>query len=122
LRAVHFEISHDLKDGYATNTAMIKAAIAVWRFNEQHDVRHFFHLLPGGLVTTGLIGGLFATTEGECSGATIGEDPLLAAPGPWTIVGLVQFAQLEVVLVDVGMLLAPDVALVLPVLETEPDG
>jgi hypothetical protein len=29
LRAVHFEISHDLKEGYATNTAMIKAAIAV---------------------------------------------------------------------------------------------
>jgi hypothetical protein len=38
------------------------------------------------------------------------------------MVGLIQVAELEVVLVDVGILLAPDVALVLPVLETEPDG
>jgi hypothetical protein len=85
-------------------------------------VRHFFHLPSGGFGTTGLIGGLFATTEGECGGVTIGEGALLAAPGPWTMVGLVQVAEPEVVLVDVGILLAPDVALVLPVLETEPDG
>jgi hypothetical protein len=85
-------------------------------------VRHFLHLPSEGFSTTGPIEGLCATTEGECDGVTIGEDPLLTAPGPWTVVGLVQFAELEVALVDVGMLLVPDVALVLPVLETELDG
>jgi hypothetical protein len=38
------------------------------------------------------------------------------------MVSLVQFAELEVVLVIVVMVLAPDVALVLPVLEVELDG